>query len=246
MRIKSTGVFLNNFLLDLNQNQLSYLIVLEYFTSLSIQDLLIYLLGFIAQALFGARTVVQWIHSERAGRVMSPTWFWIFSLCGSTLFLIYGLLRQDVVILIGQTISFYIYIRNLQLKQVWSKLNRLFRLIIFPLPFLLMLWSWLVTPQNFQHIFNETNFTDVALIVGGVGQLLLNFRYLYQWYFSEKAQQSLLPLGFWLISAAASLMVVYYGIMRNDPVLLVAQGLGFVVYLRNIYFALRTRAVVAQ
>jgi lipid-A-disaccharide synthase-like uncharacterized protein len=68
----------------------------------------------------------------------------------------------------------------------------------------------------------------------------------YQWYFSEKAQQSLLPLGFWIISALASLMVVYYGIMNNEPVLLVAQGMGFVVYLRNIWFALRTRAVVAQ
>jgi lipid-A-disaccharide synthase-like uncharacterized protein len=39
---------------------------------------------------------------------------------------------------------------------------------------------------------------------------------------------------------------VYYGIMHNEPVLLVAQSMGFVVYLRNIYFALRTRTVVAQ
>ncbi len=78
----------------------------------------IYLLGFFAQSLFGARTVVQWVQSERVGRVVSPTWFWIFSLCGSSLFLVYGLLRHDVVILFGQTISFYIYIRNLQLKQV--------------------------------------------------------------------------------------------------------------------------------
>ncbi len=106
--------------------------------------------------------------------------------------------------------------------------------------------AWFIAPQNFEQIFIGTNFTDAALIIGGAGQLLLNFRYLYQWYFSEKAQQSLLPLGFWIISAVASLMVVYYGIMCNEPVLLVAQGMGFVVYLRNIYFALRTRAVVAQ
>jgi len=216
------------------------------FANLTFYEYLIYALGFFAQSLFGARTVVQWVQSERAGRVVSPTWFWIFSLCGSVLFLVYGLFRQDIVILVGQTISFYIYIRNLQLKQVWSKLNRFFRAMILPLPFLVMLWMWLAAPESFQHIFEGANFTDLALIIGGVGQLLLNFRYLYQWYFSEKAQQSLLPLGFWIISAVASLMVVYYGIMRNDPVLLVAQGLGFVVYLRNIYFALRTRAVVAQ
>lgn len=213
---------------------------------LRVADILVYALGFIAQACFGARTVVQWVQSERAGRVVSPTWFWIFSLCGSALFLIYGLLRHDVIILFGQTISFYIYIRNLQLKKVWSNISRIVRLIILPFPFLLMLGAWLMNPQNFSYIFERTNFSNTALIAGGVGQLLLNLRYLYQWYFSEKAQQSLLPLGFWIISASASLMVVYYGIMHNEPVLLVAQSMGFVVYLRNIYFALRTRTVVTQ
>lgn len=219
---------------------------MEIISQLSGSEILIYLLGFFAQALFGARTVVQWVQSERAGRVVSPTWFWIFSLCGSALFLVYGLIRQDVIILFGQTISFYIYIRNLQLKQVWHKLYQVLRWVIVPLPFVLMLWAWLIAPQRFQNIFTETNFASVALLLGGAGQLLLNFRYVYQWYFSEKAQQSLLPLGFWVISALASLMVVYYGIMNNEPVLLVAQGMGFVVYLRNIWFALRTRAVVAQ
>jgi lipid-A-disaccharide synthase-like uncharacterized protein len=219
---------------------------MEIISQLSGSEILIYLLGFFAQALFGARTVVQWVQSERAGRVVSPTWFWIFSLCGSALFLVYGLIRQDVIILFGQTISFYIYIRNLQLKQVWHKLHQVLRWVIVPLPFVLMLWAWLIAPQRFQNIFMETNFASVALLLGGAGQLLLNFRYVYQWYFSEKAQQSLLPLGFWIISALASLMVVYYGIMNNEPVLLVAQGMGFVVYLRNIWFALRTRAVMAQ
>lgn len=219
---------------------------MEIISQLSGSEILIYLLGFFAQALFGARTVVQWVQSERAGRVVSPTWFWIFSLCGSALFLVYGLIRQDVIILFGQTISFYIYIRNLQLKQVWNSLHQVLRWVIFPLPFVLMLWAWLIDPQRFQNIFVETNFASAALLLGGAGQLLLNFRYVYQWYFSEKAQQSLLPLGFWVISALASLMVVYYGIMNNEPVLLVAQGMGLVVYLRNIWFALRTRAVVAQ
>lgn len=213
---------------------------------LSIVDLFLYALGFFAQGLFGARTIVQWVQSERAGKVVSPTWFWVFSLCGSALFLVYGLLRQDVIILLGQTISFYIYIRNLQLKHVWKSIPRIFQAIIIPLPFILMVWTWFTTPERFQHIFTETNFTEATILIGGAGQLLLNFRYLYQWYFSEKAQESLLPLGFWIISALASLMVVYYGIMNREPVLLVAQSMGFVVYLRNIYFALRTRRVVVQ
>ena len=77
--------------------------------------------------------------------------------------------------------------------------------------------------------------TLILLVIGISGQLLLNCRYLYQWYFSEKAKQSLLPLGFWVISAFASVLVVIYSIFRKDPVLLVAQSLGLVVYIRNIW-----------
>jgi lipid-A-disaccharide synthase-like uncharacterized protein len=209
---------------------------LSYFNNLTIQDLLIYGLGFFAQSLFGARTIIQWIKSEREGRVVSPTLFWIFSLIGSFLFLIYGVLRSDVVILFGQTISFYIYIRNLQLKGFWKKIPYVFRVVILPLPFLLFLWVGIYSPESFEQTFSKADFTDHFIIIGSIGQLLLNFRYLYQWYHSEKVNESILPLGFWVISAVASVMVVIYGIYRHDPVLLVAQGLGLFAYLRNIYW----------
>lgn len=211
---------------------------MESLRQLTGQDLLIYGLGFFAQSLFGARTIIQWIKSEREGRVVSPTLFWIFSICGSFLFLIYGVLRNDFVILFGQTISFYIYIRNLQLKGFWTKIPLFLRAIIFPLPPLLLLWVGLFSPESFNQIFSKADFTDLFIIIGSIGQLLLNFRYLYQWYHSEKANESILPLGFWVISACASVMVVIYGIYRHDPVLLVAQGLGLVAYLRNIYWSL--------
>jgi lipid-A-disaccharide synthase-like uncharacterized protein len=211
---------------------------LDYFNQLTWQDILIYSLGFFAQSLFGARTITQWIISEREGRVVSPTLFWIFSLAGSFLFLIYGVLRNDVVILFGQTISFYIYIRNLQLKCFWTKIPFLLRATILPLPLLLFLWVGLFSPASFERTFNKADFTDHFIIIGSIGQLLLNFRYLYQWYHSEKVNESILPLGFWVISAVASVMVVIYGFYRHDPVLLVAQGLGLIAYLRNIYWSL--------
>lgn len=214
---------------------------MSYLDHLTTQDLLIFGLGFFAQSLFGLRTIVQWVKSEREGRVVSPTLFWIFSLNGSFLFLIYGVLRHDVVILFGQTISFYIYIRNLQLKGFWARIPRPFRIIIFPLPMLLFIWVGLFSPESFDQIFIEADFTDHLIIIGSIGQLLLNFRYLYQWYHSEKVNESILPLGFWVISAVASIMVVIYGFYRHDPVLLLAQGLGLFAYLRNIYWSL-TRA----
>jgi lipid-A-disaccharide synthase-like uncharacterized protein len=198
---------------------------LDFFNQLTWQDMLIYGLGFFAQSLFGARTITQWIISEREGRVVSPTLFWIFSL------------RSDIVILLGQTISFYIYIRNLQLKGFWKRIPFILRLLIFPLPPLVLLWIGLFSPESFEQTLRQADFTDRFIIIGSIGQLLLNFRYLYQWYHSEKVNESILPLGFWVISAVASVMVVIYGIYRHDPVLLVAQGLGLIAYLRNIYWS---------
>jgi lipid-A-disaccharide synthase-like uncharacterized protein len=71
------------------------------------------ILGFIAQGLFTARFVVQWIASERAGRSVIPMAFWIFSIAGGALLLIYALYRKDVVFIAGQAFSFFVYARNL-------------------------------------------------------------------------------------------------------------------------------------
>ena len=71
--------------------------------------------GVIAQVLFGLRFIVQWIASERAGRSVMPLTFWFFSMGGGVLTLIYGLARRDGVIIIGQALSIFIYIRNLML-----------------------------------------------------------------------------------------------------------------------------------
>lgn len=191
-------------------------------------------LGFLAQGLFGARSVVQWYLSEREGKVVSPTLFWVFSLTGSSLFLIYGLLRQDVVILVGQTISFYIYVRNLQLKKVWGYVPKPIQILLLLIPPAVVFFFF----KSFEK-FNWTFSFHALTVLGIVGQLLLNCRYLYQWYFSEKAHESILPLGFWVISAVASLFVVMYSIYKSEPVLLVAQSLGLIVYGRNIIIYFR-------
>ena len=70
-------------------------------------------LGFIAQALFSMRFIVQWIASERAGRSVMPTAFWIFSIGGGVLLLIYALYRKDPVFIAGQGLGLFIYLRNL-------------------------------------------------------------------------------------------------------------------------------------
>ena len=73
------------------------------------------LLGFVAQAMFTMRFVVQWIASERAKRSIVPVAFWFFSLGGGVLLFIYAIHRQDPVFIAGQGLGLIIYIRNLWL-----------------------------------------------------------------------------------------------------------------------------------
>jgi lipid-A-disaccharide synthase-like uncharacterized protein len=201
----------------------------------------IYALGFFAQSLFGARLVVQWFYSEKEGKVVSPTIFWQFSLIASFLFLIYGIVRNDLVIIIGQTLSYFIYIRNLQLKKGWNKFHPVIRLILFVLPAVALGWVFTASEGKLQNIFSNSDLSQPIVAIGAVGQLLLNLRFIYQWYYSEKHNDSILPLGFWVISSFASVMILSYAYYRLDPVLLVAQGMGIFAYLRNIFIHYKTK-----
>ncbi|MEJ2471030.1 MAG: lipid-A-disaccharide synthase N-terminal domain-containing protein [Desulfuromonadales bacterium] len=72
-------------------------------------------IGFTGQALFFMRFFVQWLYSEKHRRSLIPTAFWYFSLGGSSLLLIYALIRRDIVFTVGQSTGFIIYSRNLYL-----------------------------------------------------------------------------------------------------------------------------------
>jgi len=73
------------------------------------------ILGLVGQALFSMRFVIQWIHSEKHKKSVIPTAFWYFSLAGGLTLLIYAILRQDPVFIIGQGMGLFVYIRNLML-----------------------------------------------------------------------------------------------------------------------------------
>lgn len=72
------------------------------------------LIGYIAQAMFAMRFVVQWIASERAGRSVVPTTFWVFSIGGGLMLLGYAIYRKDPVFILGQAFGVFVYLRNLQ------------------------------------------------------------------------------------------------------------------------------------
>ncbi len=69
--------------------------------------------GFVAQAAFAARFLVQWIASERAGKSVIPIVFWYLSLLGGAMLLAYAISRKDPVFIVGQTTGAFIYARNI-------------------------------------------------------------------------------------------------------------------------------------
>jgi lipid-A-disaccharide synthase-like uncharacterized protein len=69
-------------------------------------------LGFVAQALFTMRFVVQWIASERARKSVIPVAFWFFSIGGGLLLFVYALYRRDPVFIAGQALGLVVYFRN--------------------------------------------------------------------------------------------------------------------------------------
>jgi lipid-A-disaccharide synthase-like uncharacterized protein len=71
--------------------------------------------GLVAQLLFTARFLVQWISSERAGKSVVPMAFWFFSMGGGLMTLVYGIAKREPVIILGQAMATVIYIRNIML-----------------------------------------------------------------------------------------------------------------------------------
>ena len=71
--------------------------------------------GIAAQLVFTGRFLVQWIASERAGRSVIPMAFWVLSMIGGMMTLVYGVQKREPVIIMGQVLAVFIYIRNLTL-----------------------------------------------------------------------------------------------------------------------------------
>ena len=71
------------------------------------------ILGFVGQFFFSMRFVVQWIASEKHKKSVVPLTFWIFSVLGSSLLLIYAIYRKDPVFILGQAPNLLIYFRNI-------------------------------------------------------------------------------------------------------------------------------------
>ena len=202
-----------------------------HFTS---TDFIIFSVGFLAQFLFSIRSLIQWFSTEKAGKVISPLIYWQIGLIAAFLMIVYGALRKDPAIIIGEFITFYIYIRNLQIQGEWQKLDRYFRYTISFLPVGYLALMFFFSNNGGEQISGEGKMEGWLMIFGIVSQVVFSFRFIYQWLVAEKTRKSHLPLGFWYFSLIGGMMTIFYAIMRRDPVLFIANCSGAFMYLRNL------------
>ena len=202
---------------------------------------IVYIIGFTAQALFSARLLLQWIQSEKVKKVLTPVLFWQLSVLASFLLFIYGWLRDDFAIILGQSITYFIYIRNMQLQGSWKKIPLLFRVLIVSVPVIIAIYSFNNNQIDVERLFKNEDIPLQLLIWGSAGQVIFTFRFVYQWIYSERRKESTLPFVFWLLSLTGSAMILSYAIFRKDPVLFLGQLFGFMVYIRNIIIGLKSK-----
>jgi len=80
-----------------------------------------------------------------------------------------------------------------------------------------------------------------VLVIGFAGQALFFSRFLVQWIVSEIQRRSVVPLAFWFLSLGGAVLLLCYGFFRRDPVIVLGQSVGFLVYSRNLVLIYRER-----
>ncbi|RXG27302.1 lipid-A-disaccharide synthase N-terminal domain-containing protein [Leeuwenhoekiella palythoae] len=194
----------------------------------------IYSVGFLAQLMFSGRLVIQWFLSEKQKRVLTPSTFWWLSLGASFLLFVYGYLREDFAIMLGQSLTYFLYIRNLQLQGQWVKTPKILRWFLLIFPVLLVIYGYNNGDYDVDKLFKNEDIPLWLLILGSIAQVIFTLRFIYQWIYSERKKKSSLPLGFWLLSLIGGLLILTYAILRKDPVLFVGHLMGVFIYFRNM------------
>ncbi len=96
--------------------------------------------------------------------------------------------------------------------------------------------------ESLSDYFANTPTAELVWIgIGLAAQLMFSARFLVQWIASEKAKASVMPVAFWYFSLAGGLMLFAYAVYRMDPVFILGQAFGVVVYSRNLFLLHKSR-----
>lgn len=91
------------------------------------------------------------------------------------------------------------------------------------------------------YLNNLSNIEITFLIIGLIGQLLFASRFIIQWIYSERKGESYIPLVFWYLSIFGGIGLLIYAIFRKDPVIILGQSFGLIIYVRNLILIYRRK-----
>ena len=197
----------------------------------------VYALGLFGMAVYGSRIVIQWYMSEKSRKVESPGIYWVLSSLGAVVLYLYGWLRKDFSILFGESVGYYIYMWNIGIMGLYKKVPRFVIVLqaLFPVVILALIARDL---PSFADNFLRNEDVPIGLLIFGVlGQFTYEIRSVYQLVYSYRRKKSVLPLGHWVLAVIGSTMIIIYGLIRHDWVLVIGQ-FSVIFSIRNIMISI--------
>lgn len=179
-------------------------------------------IGWTGQALFTGRVLLQWVSSERAKRSLVPRGYWQISLVASALVLSYAVLVNNLVFQLSVIPGAIIAARNLFIRRS-SAARKLVPWAVLLVA--LVVWATLLKPR-----VGPAHWAAVGLL----GSALWGFRFVFQWWRSERSGASTLPGVFWILSLAGGALLLAYAIAWGNAVMIAGYAFGCVPYVRNL------------
>jgi len=218
------------------------------------RNLLYFPLGFLPSVFFGARFLIQWLRSEKAGESVIFPLFWKLSVLGSSLAALHYFIQFQYAFGLLQVGNVLIAWRNLELMAVVpTSLSTFFPKAgaIFLFCFGLCVTQEMVLQQTFlwESTFHFSFFRVFNGIVPGywhlvgmIGQGLFASRFWVQWIHAERKGVSDFGKAFWWISAIGGIIVCTYSLKVGDIVTAINQIFGIIPYTRNLMLLRKTKA----
>ncbi len=182
--------------------------------------------GLVGNVLFTARVLVQWVASERAGRSVTPVAFWWLSLAAAVIMITYAFGRGEIPFILGLGVTLAPYTRNLVIHYRPGRPPRPLGVILTAAVVLAcvpVLIYWKKAAE-----------LDGWFYFGLVATAIFYSRFFVQWIHGESTRTTQLPLTFWVLSLAGSVMLLAYSIVREDAPFILGFLFNAIPYVRNI------------
>jgi lipid-A-disaccharide synthase-like uncharacterized protein len=202
-------------------------------------------LGLAGQAIFTWRILEQWIASEKARRTILPPRFWIWSLVGSVLLVVYNAYRREPVFMLSALVNGSLYARNFWMSRAAALARAKPHPALWPVAVGLLLFGGVCYEAlGPDHGLVRFDYALPWLAAGFAGQVLWSGRFVVQWWVSERLGRSVLPPAFFWMGLVGSVLSFAYAVYRLDVVNMLAYGLSPLPYARNLVLHARHQARV--